>query len=168
MANDVLIDIKPVHGEEINELAIIKAVQVELKAQTKEAERLFEKGYSTWKANHKPKWIVTQHVRGGDYLARMKTGDKPYLWIEGGTKTRKRWMSKDWKSKSKVKVLTSGSGGGKPGDFAGMGRRPLPIKEREHRVIVAAKMRHPFARDMGHAVNKGSKRFFSTRRKPSV
>lgn len=167
MANDVLIDVKPIQPERINEMAIIKAVQKEIRIQAKSAEKLFEKTYSNWKANHKPQWKLKLIVRGGDYVGRMYTGDKPFLWIEGGTKRRRRWMSKDWQSKTRVRILSSGSGAGTPGDFAGRGRQPKPIAEREFRVTVVKRMKGSFTRSMQRAVNKGSRRFFSGTRSQS-
>ena len=164
MANDVLIDIKPVHGEEINDMAIIRAVQKEMRVQAKSAENLFEKGYENWQANHKPKWKLTLSVRGTDYVGRMYTGDKPFLWVEAGTKKRRRWMSKDWQSKTTVGILRSSAGAGTPGKFAGKGRQPKPIAARDFRVIVAERMKGSFSRNMQRAVNKGSRRFFSNRR----
>jgi len=162
MADNVIIDIKPILGEKVNDKGMLRVIRKALEASAKDVEGEFGKGTSTW--THKPRWKTEVKTRRNDWVARVSTGDKPFVYVEMGTIKggRYRRMSRDWQSKTKPKVLHSGAGGGRAVGFIPRGTRPMKgLTPRDFRVIIAEAADSKFASTMRAGIELGSRQFFS-------
>lgn len=130
--------------------------------------RLFGKTYHNWKAKDRPVWqklnTLKQYGRGvpvGDVaysVAAIRTGSKPFLWIEAGTQRRYRRMSTDFVPKTRRGYLGSGAGAG---SVKGFSRFSLGgIEAREWRFQIAEMRADKFAKEMGSAIERASKGLF--------
>lgn len=116
----------------------------------REAVPLFEKTVRTWRSI--PQFTATQTARG---WAVGVDPVFPYGWINKGTRIRYATMSKDWRSKTKVGVVSS---------FAGRGRmlfvsrkRPRPgIQARNFSDIIMRRMQTRAASAVRDALNQAS------------
>ena len=92
--------------------AMAKLLPQALKAATQdlaqnEALPLYEKTVATWQ--HAVDFQVIETPRGHT----VQTEDQVYKYIDRGTRVRRALMSRDWRSKTKVNVISSFSGAGK-------------------------------------------------------
>lgn len=153
MAQPLLMVILP---EEMNPTVIHQAVIKAMKQETEVHERMFNKATATW--THKPGWKKKFAMTGGDAYSIISTSDKPFIYVERGTRKRWRRMSSDWTSKSKVKRLGSGAGSGKA---EGWKRRPYPgIKPRDFRERIVEIRQPRYAVNMAAAFRKGANNLF--------
>lgn len=130
--------------------------------------RLFGKTYHNWKAKDKPVWqklnTLKQYgrgltVEGVDYsVAAIRTGSKPFLWIEAGTQWRWRRMSQNFVPKTRRGYLGSGAGAGSAKGFFNFPAKG--IEAREWRFQIAEMRADKFAREMGNAIERASKGLF--------
>jgi len=164
MADNVIINIKPVYGEDVNDKGMLAVIRKAFEAEAKKVESEFGKGTATW--THKPRWKIEIKTRRNDWVARVFTGDKPFVYVELGTLKggRYRRMSRDWQSKTTPKSLHSGAGGGRAAGFIPKGTRPMKgLTPRDFRVIIAEEQQPKYARNMQFALKVGSSQFFSGR-----
>lgn len=75
---------------------------------TLEAQQMFQATTATW--THQPTFEIA-HENTGRW--GVKTDDKIYHFLDMGTRVRYATMSKDWKSKTTPRVISSGSGAGR-------------------------------------------------------
>ncbi len=160
MARATGIDIrfKPILPNDINTKAALSIITLAVQEAAEKAEKkYFAQSYSTWK--HKPKWTFKIKTRKNDLVGVLATSSKPYTYIERGTRSRWRKMSRDFTSKTTPGKLASGAGTGKATGFF---RRPMKgIKARDFRVIVAERMQPEFIRIGTKAMFKVATIFFT-------
>ena len=118
-----IIGIRPILPGQVNETQFRALIRRALREAAKEVVKELEKGSQTWA--HKPQWvIVPRYASGlGTWKVKVRTTSKPLIWVEAGTKTRRRHMKKGWRSKTRVGWLGSGPGAGEAGAFVRVGQR---------------------------------------------
>ena len=162
MAEQQIIAIKPLPPENLDAEALMRPLRVAFKAQAKAIVREFGKGTSTW--THRPTWNIKYIGFTGRAIwkAIISTSDTPFVWVEMGTKVRKRTLSRDWISKTQPRKLASGSGQGRATGFTK--RHHMPgIKARDFRVIIAKQQQVTFEARMRATMIRSSKHMFSGR-----
>jgi len=126
-----------------------------------ELAKEFERTTRTW-LQDKPKFtpqsstasnkLTLDVVMVGSEMAKSK-----WVWINFGTKVRYATMSQDWKSKTQVGMLDSGSGRGRK--LFVSKRHPRPgIKARGWNKIIAKEFQKKFTDRMQEAMRKGAQR----------
>jgi hypothetical protein len=158
-SSDVIIDIKPILGENVNDKGMLTTIRKALQREAQKVIKEFDKGTDTWK--RKPNWKIEIQTRHNDWVAKVSTGDKPFVYVERGTKTRRRLMSKDWVSKTRPKVLSSGPGQGVPTGFAKKNQKMPGIKARDFRVIISEQQQPKYEKNISVAIAIGANSFFA-------
>jgi hypothetical protein len=141
----------------------LKAFEKELRAQMeKEIESMlasFELTTSTW--SHKPKFRRYLRVTSNEIYMSITTDDDIYRYVSEGTRVRRAIMSKDWRSKTRVNVLTPGAGAGKMVFVSKKVNRP-GIKARRYPQNIWKNRQKRFKADIQAAIGRASVKFIKT------
>lgn len=151
-----IITLQPVLPEnahfEVFQIAIVKVLEEEMS----EVIKLFNKFTATW--THKPKWKKEIKNRRSDFVGKISTRSKPFVYVEGGTQIRRMGLSRDFRAKTKVRSLSSGPGQGKKTSFL---KTPQGgIKARESRFVIQEMREKPAAANLQRRINIASKQVF--------
>ncbi len=154
-----ILEIKPILPGRINEKAFMREIRKAVEKSARMIIKDFGIGTKNW--SRKPSWTVKRRKRRSAWVWRVQTGDTPFVWVEMGTKSRKRYMSKNWASKTQPGRLHSGVGAGTPDGFTRSGKQLRGITARNFRVLIADKQQPLFARQMARAILSGASQLFS-------
>jgi len=149
-------------------LEILNALRREGTTHKKE----LRKTVATWRGD-KPKFeslVGLDHPPGAATVVTGPTGNtkgvQKWVWLNDGTRIRWALMSRDWRSKTKVRSFRSGAGAGRvvlAGRRAmtarGIGPRP-GIEAREWTKTLSQRRRKPFTRRMIQAMQRGAHKAF--------
>lgn len=108
-------------------------------------QKLYRKTTATWKS--KPDHELEFSRDKKEIIATNITDNRIYYFLHEGTKVRYAILSRDWKSKTTPRRLSSGSGRGRVVFIS----RKLPqpgIEAREWTDVIIRNRKRPFQRDM--------------------
>lgn len=120
-----------------------RAIRDLLEDEAREQTRWFDKVTKTW--SHKPVWSTTISQTGDDAELELSTNDGPFVWVALGTSRRRKVrVTKNWRAKTKPRVLGSVTG-------RGIVRQILPemgpgIKAREWHIVLASRRQSQFTK----------------------
>lgn len=151
-----IIRLKPVIPEnahfEVFQIAIIKVLEEEMD----DVIKLFNKFTGTW--THKPKWRKEIKNRRSEFVGKVSTRSKPFVYVEGGTKIRRMGLSRGFIAKTKVRSLSSGPGAGKKTSFLKTPQKG--ITARESRFVIEKMREKPAQANLQKRINAASKHVF--------
>lgn len=128
-----------------------------LKEITREGEiqkRMFERTVRTWSSLSKPVFVVKIVKSTNELSVKVSTDSDIYRFISEGTKVRFATMTKNYKPKTRSRVIGSRRG------HAGLAfvnkKRPMPgIEAREFKEEIADRRRNPFNSNMMRKYTEG-------------
>lgn len=163
---DVLL-VKAIKPKRLRTEPFKREIKKALQAEAKQLKREFGKTVRTWR--RKPKFeqlASTRPEETGEASVLVGTDDPIYRYLDEGTRIRWAVMSKDWKSKTRPRVIGSSAGQGRvviAGKRAMLRRgiRPRPgIKAREFAKTIQRMREKPFKRRMERAMKVAAEQAF--------
>lgn len=168
----MVFQIKIIKAQKMNLKQVRLEVLNALRKEGRTVENEFKKTVATW-SGEKPKFeslVGLERPPGSASVLTGPTGSNKALnkfkWLDEGTATRWALMSGDWRSKTKVGRLKSGSGSGRvviAGRRAMQARGIAPRKGIEKRgwtPLIQKRRRKPFTRGMVKAMQKGASKIY--------
>ena len=145
---------------------VIENLLKELTHQADIVERMFDATTRTWSDKNKPQWkreyvgfFPGSGVSRKDGLAIVSTDSKPFVWVEARENPGRVGFSRDYRPKTRVRTIGSGSGAGRV--TVRGARAPVSnVKARDFRFEIAERRQSPFEKAIDSAIRRGSTKFF--------
>lgn len=106
---------------------------------------------SKWTRENQPYWSFRIKRTPRDYSVFVGTRDKPFIYVEKGTRRRYRKMSWDFRAKTKPGTMKTSSGAGKATGFYKTPR--AGIKARDNLETLAKERRKIFSVKLARKIN---------------
>lgn len=104
-------------GTIFDEKAVKQKLEAAMKETTKIGREYFDQITSTWEHSVPIEERGPDYV-GGDLISEILTEDRPFYWLDKGTRERHALMSEDFRAKTAVRRYASGAGAGNPDPVA--------------------------------------------------
>jgi hypothetical protein len=158
MARETIIELKPILPQKGNFAVFELAIRSMIDDELEEIEKALNRYTNTWQ--HKPKWSKQTKKRRSEFVGRIGTTTKRFVWVEEGTKSYYASMTKGFIPKTKPGRIISGAGSG---GFKGLNSRPKRpgIKARKNLPVIAKTREIPFAVDATKKMDAAAKALFS-------
>lgn len=122
--------------------------------------RQYDKTTRTWTEESKPKW--TKELKGvaPHFDMQITTSDKPFVWVDQGTHGGYVTFSKDYRPKTRPRVIGSRAGRGRV-VRRGYGANAIKgVKAREFSDEIAQRRQKLFPKKAHAAILRGTRKFF--------